>query len=211
VKVLIETQYMPSVAYFTLLCHAEEVFIEVNENFEKQTYRNRCEILTSHGTQRLTVPVHSANSKIPIRNMQIDHRQKWINNHWRAIQSAYGKAPFFEYYSTYFENELKKEKKHLIELNQSLLTLCLRLLQLNVSIEFTKKFELTPAKGILDARSAVHPKKPLESMTWFQPKEYYQMFGKNFVPNLSILDLLFCVGPDALMVLKQSGVFLKNK
>lgn len=210
-KVILETQYLPSVAYFTLLANVDVVYLEAHELFEKQTFRNRCEILGANGVQRLTVPVHSANSKIRIQKLIIDHQQKWVNNHWRSIQSAYGKAPFFDYYAEYLQPELFKPKESLFDLNLSLLTLCLKLINLPIKINLTEKYELKPSEDIFDGRSMVHPKKSLETLTWFRPTAYYQIFGKNFVPNLSILDLLFCMGPDTLMVLRQSGVFLKNK
>ncbi|HEY9117863.1 MAG TPA: WbqC family protein [Roseivirga sp.] len=210
-KVLLETQYLPSVAYFVLLAHAEEVYLEAHELFEKQTFRNRCEILGANGVQRLTVPVHSANSKNRIQKVVIDHQQKWVNNHWRSIQSAYGKAPFFDYYAEYLKAELFKPHESLFNLNRSLLTLCLKLINLQIKINLTEKYELKPSEDIFDGRSMVHSKKSLETLTWFRPTSYYQIFGKNFAPNLSILDLLFCMGPDTLMVLRQSGVFLKNK
>lgn len=205
-KVLIESQYLPSVAYFVLLTNAEEVWIEAQENFEKQTYRNRCEILGANNIQRLSVPLYSANSGLPIRNMQIDHRQKWATNHWRTIQSAYGKAPFFDYYADYLHAELFKPTKSLFELNQRLLTLCLKMLGVKVKINLTEKYDLKPTEGIFDYRSVIHPKKGIEGLTWFRPESYYQVFGKDFVSNLSIIDLLFCMGPDSLMVLKKSGI-----
>ena len=209
-KFLIESQYLPSVAYFVVFAHAEEVWIESNENFEKQTYRNRCEILGPNNVQRLTVPVHGANSGKPIQRIKIDHNQKWINNHWKAIQSAYGKAPFFDYYADYLKLELFKPRQTLLELNQSLLTFCLKMLNLHISVNYTEKYDLNAPEGILDLRSEIHPKKGLDNLSWFRPESYYQVFGRDFAPNLSIIDLLFCMGPDALVVLKRSGVFLEN-
>lgn len=205
--ILIESQYLPSVAYFTLLAHSDQVWIETQERFEKQTFRNRCEILGANNIQRLSVPLHSANSGLPILKMKIDHRQKWLNNHWRSIQSAYGKAPFFDYYADYLKQELFKPCESIFELNQRLLTLCLKLLGLPVKVKLTKKHKPTAGTNVLDFRSVVHPKKEIEQLTWFRPESYYQVFGKDFVPNLSILDLLFCMGPDSIVVLKKSGVF----
>jgi len=207
VKVLIESQYLPSISYFSLLAHSSEVWIESNENFEKQSYRNRCEILGSNKIQRLTIPVNSANSGLPIRKMSINYREDWTKNHWRAIQSAYGKAPFFDHYAGFIKSSLETKTSSLFELNQQLLTLCLKLAGIKLKLNFTEKFEKEVSDDILDMRSKIHPKKEVNTLTWFQPKSYYQVFGKDFVPNLSILDLLFCMGPESLMVIKQSGVF----
>ncbi|WP_420388090.1 WbqC family protein [Roseivirga sp.] len=209
-KILLESQYFPPIASFVLMAHSTEIWIEAHEHFEKQTYRNRCEILGANGIQRLTVPVRFANSGRPIQSMSIDHRQKWLNNHWRAIQSAYGKAPFYDYYADYIQRELFKPCSTVFELNNRLLTLCLKMLNLPVKINFTEKYELKVSEDIFDFRSTIHPKKGHEGLTWFRPESYYQVFGNNFVPNLSVLDLLFCMGPDALMVLKRSGVFSEN-
>lgn len=209
-KILIESQYLPCVAYFTLLTHSEVVFIETNENFEKQSYRNRCEIIGSNKVQSLSIPVHHGGRKVPIKALTIDYKQKWSKNHWRAIQSAYGKAPFFDFYADYFEQEYQANHATLFELNSSLLTLCLRLLKLKLSFGELSKYSKESPDGVIDFRSEVHPKKSLDSLTWFQPKAYHQIFGKDFVPNMSIIDLLFCMGPDALEVLYRSGVMIEN-
>lgn len=209
-KILIESQYLPSIAYFTLIAHSDEVFIEINENFEKQSYRNRCEIIGSNKVQNLSIPVHHGGKKIRIKELTIDYKQKWSNNHWRAIQSAYGKAPFFDFYGDYFEQEIKAGYATLFELNSRLLTLCLKLLKLKPNFSELSEYSKYPPEGIIDFRSHVHPKKGIDTLTWFKPKQYHQIFGKDFVPNMSILDLLFCMGPDALEVLYRSGVMIEN-
>lgn len=210
-RILIESQYFPSIAYFSLLTRAEEVQLEIHENFEKQTYRNRTHIIGANQVQSLSIPVVHAGRKIPIHQLHIEHQQKWMNNHWRAIQSAYGKAPFFDFYGEYFKDEFLRKHERLINLNQSLLTLCLKLLKLKVNIVETEIYQKTPPEGVIDFRSIIHPKKSIDSLTWFQPEPYHQIFGKDFVPNMSILDLLFCTGPDALEVLNRSSVSLMNK
>jgi len=139
--------------------------------------------------------------------MSINYREDWTKNHWRAIQSAYGKAPFFDHYAGFIKSSLETKTSSLFELNQQLLTLCLKLAGIKLKLNFTEKFEKEVSDDILDMRSKIHPKKEVNTLTWFQPKSYYQVFGKDFVPNLSILDLLFCMGPESLMVIKQSGVF----
>lgn len=210
-KILIESQYFPSIAYFSLLANSEQVHIDIHENFEKQSYRNRTHIIGANQVQSLSVPVNHAGRKIPIHQLQIDHQQKWMNNHWRAIQSAYGKAPFFDYYGEYFRDEFQRKHERLIGFNQSLLTLCLKLLKLKLNVVETQIYEKTTPEGVIDFRSQIHPKKSLDTLAWFRPELYHQIFGKDFVPNMSILDLLFCTGPDALEVLNRSGVSLMNK
>ena len=209
-KLLLESQYFPSVAYFSLLYYADEVYLDVHEHFVKQTYRNRFQIPGSNRVLNLSVPVHHAGRKIPIRELRIDYQQKWVNNHWRAIRSAYGKAPFFDFYADFFHDEIHGNHTHLFNLNQSLLTICLKLLKLDVIFRDTPEYWKTAPEGVIDFRSVIHPKKPIDNLTWFQPQRYHQIFGKDFVPNMSILDLLFCTGPDAIDVLRVSGVLLKN-
>lgn len=208
--ILIESQYLPSVAYFSVLYQAEKVIIEANEWFEKRSYRNRCTILTANGKLDLTVPVHGANKKILTSKIEIDNHEKWVNNHWRAIQSAYGKSPFFDFYADGFESILKSQETNLFNLNQRLLTICLKYLQIDTKVTFTTSFEKKPKTEITDLRSVLHPRIPLSDLKWFNPDPYQQIFGSNFVSNLSILDLLFCIGPEALKVLKQSIVMLEN-
>lgn len=207
---ILEAQYFPSIAYFVALANAKEVTIDTYEHFEKQTYRNRCTIVGANGSLDLTIPIQHTKLKIPMNDVQIDYRQKWLNTHWRAIQSAYGKAPFFDFYSVYIEDELKREYNGLLELNKALLTLCLKLLQLDVKVLWSEKYVEPDANGITDFRSFVHPKKQLAELSGFQPKAYTQIFGSEFVPNMSILDLLFCEGPNALEIIKQSGELHKN-
>lgn len=210
-QLLVELHYLPSIAYFTAIYSAKKIWVEACEPFGKRSYRNRCRIMTANGLLDLSVPVHGANRKIPIRQVEIDYHEKWVNNHWRAIQSAYGKAPFFDFYAYEFEDALKSGQSHVFDLNYKLLTICLRFLQIDREVVFTEKME-NDAKGeITDLRNVISPRKSIEELTWFSPQAYYQIFGKNFAPNLSIIDLLFCAGPSALEVLRQSSVTLENK
>ncbi|OEK05756.1 WbqC family protein [Roseivirga misakiensis] len=210
-KVLIESQYLPSIAYFSLIVRADVVFLETQEHFEKQSYRNRCHIVGANKVQSLSIPVHHGGRKILITDLAIDYKQKWMNNHWRAIQSAYGKAPFFDFYGEYIKDEFERTPERLFDFNQTLLTLCLKLLRTKVEIVKTDMYQKSPSDDIMDMRSLIHPKKSLDTLAWFRPEPYHQIFGKDFVPNVSILDLLFCTGPDALDILYQSGAGLVNK
>src|SRR4051812_20938609 len=97
--VLIETQYLPSIAFFAAVYRKKSIMLERHENYVKQSYRNRCQLVDASGRRELTVPVIHGAGKVPISEVPIDYSQKWVNNHWRCIQSAYGKAPYFEYYA----------------------------------------------------------------------------------------------------------------
>jgi hypothetical protein len=135
--------------------------------------------------------------------VKIDYTQKWLNNHWRAIQSAYGKAAFFEYYADEFHDILFRKPAHLYDLNLSLLTLCLDLLKINVKVSETHHYEKQPVGDVIDLRSTIHPKKSDNFREHENAGSYVQVFGNKFVPNLSVIDLIFCAGPDAGSFLKQ--------
>ena len=205
-KVLIESHYLPSIAYFALIAQADHVVIERCEFFEKQTFRNRCQIQTANKELDLSVPVNHQGRKIIIDKLTIDYIQKWQNTHWRSIQSAYKNAPFFEYYSNPIQEIIYSNTNSLFELNNQLLTICLKFLQIDTPIDFSEKYDKKVESGVFDARSMIHPKKNLSSLGWFSASPYYQIFGKDFAKNLSILDLLFNEGPMALAVLKSSIV-----
>lgn len=204
-RILLDLQYLPPVAYFSIIQQADEIWIETRENFIKQTYRNRCRILTSHGAQDLSIPIQHTSPKVAIRELLIDYKQKWMNNHWRSIQSAYGKSPFFDYYSEELEQVILSRKESLFDLNWQLLTICLKYLGLqHKPLHQTTVYQHDTENGLIDLRSAIHPKLPLPD--WFQPSPYHQIFGSNFAANLSVIDLLFCTGPEANMLLGQSCV-----
>ncbi|MDH5475388.1 MAG: WbqC family protein [Cyclobacteriaceae bacterium] len=202
--VLIDLHYLPSLAYFCCFYRAENVIIEANENYVKQSFRNRTRILTANGVCSLSVPVVGGNKKTNIQEIKIDDRQKWINTHWRTIQSAYGKAPYFEYYADYFLQIYNEQETSLFTLNKKILTLCLKFLEMEDALQFSEKYVHVPEKGIIDLRSALHPKNKSGASKFYQPKPYIQLFGNEFVPNMSIVDLLFCEGPNARNIIIQS-------
>jgi len=203
-RLVIELHYLPSVAYFVYLSFFENVFIDLGEQYSKQTYRNRCIINGANKVENLIVPVKGRNHKTTIQNIEIDYRQKWLNNHLRAIQSAYGKAPFFEYYADDLFEIFKSKPARLIDLNLALLTKCLEFLELQIDIDFIEKIEKFTENNCYDAKNIIHPKKSLSKSELFTPQKYFQIFGKNFVPNLSVIDLIFCEGPAASQIIKDS-------
>ena len=202
---LVDLHYLPSIEYFCCLDTFDSIILESHEHFIKQTYRNRCHILGPNGRLTLSVPVIGGRKKIAVKDIRIDHDQKWTNNHWRAIQSAYGKAPFYEFYQDYFETIFQGKETFLIDLNYKLLTLCLHLLGVQKELVFSEKYENPPnGNNISDFRPVIHPKVPFAQRTFYQPAYYPQIFGKDFVPNLSIIDLLMCEGPNSLTIVRKS-------
>jgi hypothetical protein len=189
--VLIDLHYLPSVAYFSTLRNASGIVIEKHEHYEKQTYRNRCYINTANGIVILIVPTIATHKKMQLCDIQIDYRQKWLNNHWRSIQSGYGKAPFFEYYAEDLQRILFRKFQFLYDLNLELLTLCLKMLKMNLTIVETVAYDENVTNDLIDLRSAINPKKTNTLNLFYKPAPNYQVFGNKFVQNLSILDVLF--------------------
>jgi len=198
---LTEIQYNPSIAYFQQVLRAESILIEQHEHYIKQSYRNRCRILTSHGPQDLTIPVKKGNRKTKITELEIDYSQNWINVHWRSIRSAYGSAPFFAYYSDYLQQIYERKNPYLFELNLALLRFFMKCLNIKKPILLTESYIPAYAGAVADFRNKIHPK--LNSAI-LDIKQYNQVFGKQFVPDLSIIDVLFLQGPEAVFYLQAS-------
>ncbi|MEZ4904209.1 MAG: WbqC family protein [Spirosomataceae bacterium] len=197
-------QYLPNMAYFSCLLKYEEVHIEAQEHFVKQTFRNRCQIMTSNGIDTLIVPVNHSGGKTLIRDLKIDHTQGWMKRHWGSIVAGYGKAPFFEYFGEDFNNIYQKKHLYLFDLNWDMLTLCLKLLRVKPTLSLTEVYQHGIKEGHYDALSVIHPKKEVWHNNLYQPVVYKQNFGTSFVPNLSVIDLLMCQGAAASNILKQS-------
>ncbi len=195
--------YAPPIQYFTKLI-ASPVSIEAAEYFIKQTYRNRTRILSSNGFCDLTIPLEKgANSQCLIRDVRISDHDNWRAKHWQAIQTSYGLAPFFEYYAYELEPFYKEQYTYLFDFNMAYLCRLLELLHLSVDISFTQNYEKEVEE---DFRNKIIPKKNfLDSL--FNPIPYYQNFlsQKEFIPNLSILDLLFNMGPESILILQKSS------
>lgn len=194
---IIESQYFPSLEYFSFLKSQSEVWIDQKENFVKQTFRNRCYILGSNKTLPLAIPMKNGNRKIPMDEIELDYTHKWLNDHWRAIISSYNKSPFFEYYEPYIHDILFKKHNRLFDLNNEILTLCLKSLNIDTKLQFTDRYIDSSEKSVIDMRSVIHPKKGYECRNLYTPNPYKQIFGNIFVPNLSILDLMSCAGPES--------------
>ncbi len=202
--VLIDLHYLPCIAYFSRILQADQIMVEVHEHYPKQTYRNRCYLQIANKVHTLTVPVSRGTGKIKTKDVRVSYSQQWQDNHWRTITSAYGKAPFFEFFADELYNILHKKHQFLVDLNLELLTKCLKLIGADhKSVILTETFQEEPEQ-VLDCRDMIKPKIPYIAYSFFDPLPYNQVFGKDFVPNLSVIDLLFCEGPRANHVISQS-------
>lgn len=190
--VITELHYLPLVSYFSRI-KEDDFLIEAYEHYQKQSLRNRTYILTANGELVLTIPVlHGATT---IREVKIDYSQDWVKNHLRALQSAYKHSPYYDYYFPYFEDIYQRKLSFLFDLNLELFQLIMRMMKWQNGFELTEQYFQNYGSETQDIRSK-HQYREIETS-----KPYQQVFGTEFVPNLSTVDLLFNKGPDAYLFL----------
>lgn len=200
-KPIFATGYLPPIAYIAKLMQFDEVLVEQMETFPKQTYRNRAVIATANGLLPLIVPaVRTDGNHTMTRDMGISHVENWPIKHLRAIEAAYSASPYYLYYKDEFEAILAQKHERLIDLNSELLRYLLKKLKIDCHISLTDDFA-EPGSRELDFRRDFSVK---GHYTTRQFPEYDQVFAAKmpFQPNLSIIDLLFNLGPDAKRYLK---------
>ena len=204
-SIIIPSCYLAPICYYSLMMNCPEVHIEKWEYYIKQTYRNRCSIGTESGIMHLTVPVTKALPQTPVKDIRISDHGNWRHLHWHALMSAYSESPFFEYYADDIRPFFEKKWDFLYDFNQEACHTVCSLLDIHPNIqptsEYIKKDDLP--KDIFDFREAIDPKHPAVDAD-FVPRRYYQVFERKigFQPNLSILDLLFNMGPEGIFYLR---------
>lgn len=198
---LLNTAYFPPIQYLSKIYTHQTIFIEGYEHFGKQSYRNRCEIMTANGIMRLTVPIKKNGlAKFLTKDAEIDYSTNWQKLHFRSIESAYKNSPYYDYYAEDFVSYFEAKEKYLFDLNNKILDTLLKVLDLNRKIQYTEDY-FRPSSGYDDFREVIHPKAlhRTQEDEDFKAKLYPQTFRErfDFAPNLSILDLLFNTGPEA--------------
>lgn len=202
---LLSTAYFPNIQYFTKLLKYNSIIIDYNETFPKQTFRNRCVILGANGKLNLVVPVTKGRSgKIKTKDIKINYDENWQSQHLQSIKSAYASSPFYEYFIDDFYPLFTKKLTFLIDLNYSILETVTGLLSIKNTINISNKFINIDKNNPNDFRFSIIPKKAIEDNN-FKSIRYLQVFADryNFVPNLSILDLLFNLGTESKAYLKS--------
>ncbi len=231
---LLTTAYFPPVSYFAAIAEEMEglinrrdgdgslelspsvVYIEARENYQKQSYRNRCRFYAADGVQALSFPiVHEGGThKIPISEIKVDYSTPWLQQHQRAIVSAYRTSAYFEYYQDELFAVMDSRPERLLDLNMALLRFFIEKIGLAVDLRLTSEFSAEgivagPDGGLImcdDLREAIHPKRGNSILHDLQlEKPYFQVFSRKygFKSDLSIMDLLFNEGPDSILYLKS--------
>ncbi len=207
--VLLHPTYFPNIAHFAVIAQ-NEICWEQEDNYQKQTFRNRTYICTDQGKHMLNIPIQhvgGAQGRQKFKDVKLENAYHWQRQHWRTLETAYRTSPFFEFY----EDELAPlfEKKHsfLLDFNLQAIEIVCGFLEISMPTLKTESYESNP-KNILDARHLANAKQDLD----IQPAPYTQVFGKkhNFIGNMSILDLLFNEGTNALDYLENQPLDFLN-
>ena len=235
-NLLLSTAYIPPIEYFAAMAAGFElpplsvdaapkpavVYLEACENYQKQSWRTRCNFMSANGVASISVPVLRENNthKLPVKEIKPDYSTPWVRQHETAIFSAYGTSAYFEYYEDEFFAILEREYDSLFALNKAIIEFFIRKTGICINLKETDDFR--KSRGVCDdmlwnglpyeevtascdMREYIHPKRPNNIMNRLcLEKPYFQVFSNKFgfVPGLSIMDLLFNEGPDSIMYLR---------
>lgn len=180
--------------------------IDAHEHYVKRSWRNRTHLVGPNGLIRLSIPLRKGkNQQMPIREVRIAWEGDWARAAWKTIRSAYGRAPFFEHYADELEALFAERRDTLFDYNMMWIEALAALLGLRLDIRLTDRWYPVPADEFLDLRPLLGPRVPLAADPAFRPVPWPQVFAERhgFLPNLSVLDLLFCCGPESPSILRR--------
>ncbi|HEY4787061.1 MAG TPA: WbqC family protein [Bacteroidales bacterium] len=207
---ILSTSYLGPIQYYSKLISSEKIILERFESYPKQTYRNRCIIYSANGPQMLTIPVTKGRElKMYTKDICIDNSMNWPKLHFKSIESAYRCSPFYQYYIDDFIPFYEKKYQFLYDFNFKLLTKINEIIGMECNIEETNEYIKNIQDNYMDFRDIIHPKKRMYTPdTTFQHPVYHQVFEPKhgFIANLSIIDLIFNVGPETSDLLKESVI-----
>ncbi len=197
---LFTTAYFPSISYMARFLAEDEPFVEIWETYHKQTYRNRCRVMTANGVECLSVPVVKVNGNHTMtKDMSISPIEPWQHIHSRCLESAYKASPYFDHYYDYLRPIFESHFERLIDLNDAAMKTVLKMLKVNKEIVHTTDYVRESEN---DLREVFSPKKQVDVSLF---PTYYQVFSEKypFAPDLSVLDLIFNEGPEAMWYLSK--------
>lgn len=202
-KLLLHPTYFPNIISFAALVQ-HKVIWEVEDNYQKQTYRNRCYVSNDQGRQMLSIPIKhvgGTQGRQKYKDVLMENGYQWQRQHWRTLQTAYRTSPFFEFYEDDIAPIFENEHKFLLDFNLKTIAVICDCLQLKMLQDRTVNYEMELGPTLFDGRFLVRCKKEYP----FEQEEYVQVFGDRhgFVRNTSVLDLLFNEGTNALSYLKN--------
>ena len=207
--ILLSSAYLAPVQYYSKLLQGgtDVAYIEAYDNYTKQTYRNRCIIADANGPLALTIPTEkTAEGKCLMRDIRISDHGNWRHQHWNALEAAYRHTPFFLYYEDDLHPFYEKKVEFLYDYNLQLTELMCSLIGIDTPLVTTTQYVHRPDE-MADFRTMISPKQAWSDDKEFCPKPYYQVFKERhgFIANLSIVDLLFNMGPESILVLYESS------
>ena len=197
---LFTTAYFPNISYMARFLKEDAPVIEIWETYHKQTYRNRCRVMTANGMESLSVPVVKVNGNHTMtKDMAISPIEPWQHIHSRCLESAYKASPYFDHYYDQLRPIFEGHFERLIDLNDAAMKAIFNMLKVDKEIVHTTDY-VHEAEN--DLRETFNPKKQVDASLF---PTYYQVFSEKypFAPDLSVLDLIFNEGPEANSYLKR--------
>ncbi len=199
---LLYPSYFPNIAHFTVMANCDNFIFEINDNYQKQTYRNRCEIYGANGKLNLTVPVsYTQKHRQQFKDVEIHNVSDWQKQHLKSLEAAYRMSPFYEFYIDELMPIFTDQFQNLLQLNLKTIDLISNCLELDLKYSLTKTYR---SESENDYRYLINAKQNTNN----EFKNYVQVFTRKhgFLPNLSVLDLLFNEGPNTVLYLKSQSV-----
>jgi hypothetical protein len=199
-SVIIAPAYFGNIQHFSILANADDILVDVHEHFVKQSYRTRCSIYGANGKLSLYLPMEKRSERTPLKDVKISYAENWQRLHWKSLETAYRSTPFFEYYEDdiipFFEGQ---HYQFVVDLNEAVQQVLCELLELTPTFSNTEFYQ-KEHPGRIDYRAEIHPKHE----DYIHP-EYPQIFADRhgYIPNLSVLDLLFNLGSEAASYLRK--------